>query len=96
MSPAGPRRAVRWLVSGRVQAVGFRHFTRLEAERLGVAGTVANLPDGRVEIVAAADATSLAALELRLREGPPAGRVERLDEEPIADAGWTGFRVVFR
>lgn len=40
------------LVSGRVQGVGFRASTRFYAGRLGLRGTVANLPDGRVEIFA--------------------------------------------
>ncbi len=38
------------LMSGIVQGVGFRWFVRREADRLGLAGTVRNLPDGRVEI----------------------------------------------
>ena len=43
---------VRFLVSGRVQGVGFRWFTHREAERLGIAGWARNLPDGRVEVLA--------------------------------------------
>jgi len=38
------------LLGGIVQGVGFRWFVRREADRLGLAGTVRNLPDGRVEI----------------------------------------------
>lgn len=87
--------AYRYLLSGRVQGVGFRHFTRTRARRLGVRGTVANLPDGRVEVRAAADADTLARFEDELRQGPPAGRVTDLDRQPTDDAGWDGFRVVF-
>lgn len=91
------RRAVRLLVSGRVQGVGFRHFTRKQAEELGVVGTVANLPDGRVEIEAAGEPEALAELERRVRQGPRFGQVrevERAEIEPAAE--WAAFRVVYR
>jgi acylphosphatase len=41
----------RFVVAGRVQGVGFRYYTRDAARREGLAGTVRNLDDGRVEIV---------------------------------------------
>lgn len=40
---------VRVLISGKVQGVYFRAYTKEEADRLGVKGWVRNLPDGRVE-----------------------------------------------
>lgn len=43
---------VHLFISGFVQGVGFRHFVRHEAERLGLTGWVRNLPDNRVEAVA--------------------------------------------
>lgn len=42
-------------VSGRVQSVGFRAYTRKIATNLGITGEVMNLPDGRVRICASAD-----------------------------------------
>ena len=42
--------AVRLLVSGIVQGVGFRDFTARAAARLGVMGWVRNLYDERVEV----------------------------------------------
>ena len=38
-------------IEGKVQNVGFRHFTKLNAEEVGVHGWVKNLPDGRVEVI---------------------------------------------
>ena len=46
-----PVRLTAW-VSGRVQGVGFRWWTRRRAEQLGLVGSATNLPDGRVEVIA--------------------------------------------
>ncbi len=73
----------RWLVSGRVQGVGFRWFVLRHAERLGLAGWARNLPDGRVEVVAAGPASALRDLESALRGGPTFGHVENVDKGEI-------------
>lgn len=70
----------RYRVSGRVQGVGFRAAAAATARRLGVRGWVRNLPDGRVEAVAGADAKALAQFAAWLREGPPAARVTGLEQ----------------
>jgi acylphosphatase len=74
----GMRVARRYVVSGRVQGVGFRYFTQDTARREGLSGVVRNLPDGRVEAVAEGDHASLERFEAALRHGP---------------AGHGGFRV---
>jgi acylphosphatase len=83
----------RWLVAGRVQGVGYRNFVRRQALRLGLAGVAANLPDGRVEVVAEGEEAALAELERRLRRGPPLARVTTLVQEPVAEGAgpFSGF-----
>jgi acylphosphatase len=72
----------RFLVSGFVQGVGFRWFAARHARALGLTGYARNLPDGRVEVVAAgADESALALLEERLRAGPAHARVEAVERE---------------
>ena len=68
--------------AGRVQGVGFRWFVLSEARRLGLAGWVRNNDDGSVELEAEGPASHIAALRARVAEGPPAARVDRVEELP--------------
>jgi len=80
------RTAVRLLIRGRVQGVGYRWWARDEARRLGVDGWVRNLADGAVELLAAGPAAALAELEALCRRGPAPARVTAVERAP-ADAG---------
>ena len=62
-------------ISGRVQGVGYRYFTRRIALRLGVRGWVRNLPDGSVEVHAEASADVLEEFRGELERGPAASEV---------------------
>lgn len=75
------RLARHYLVSGRVQGVGFRCFAADVAARENVHGWVRNLPDGRVEIEAEGDAEALDRFEHRVRQGPRGADVEHVDIE---------------
>jgi acylphosphatase len=89
------RVARRYLVSGRVQGVGFRYFTQAIANREGLNGQVRNLPDGRVEIVAEGDEESLVRLEAALWRGPSHARVKHVDVDSTIPSGRvTGFTIV--
>lgn len=79
------RIAVRLVVRGRVQGVGFRWWAREEARRLRLDGWVRNRADGSVELVAAGPADRLAALEELCRRGPPSARVIAVEREAAAD-----------
>jgi len=86
--------ARRYLVSGRVQGVGFRFYVLEAAESEGISGSVKNLPDGRVEVIAEGEREAVDRFEGRIRRGPPAARVEdigRTDEVPSGRV--TGFRI---
>lgn len=81
----------RFLVSGRVQGVWFRESTRREAVKLNLVGRATNLPDGRVEVVAAGRESDLNALASWLQCGPRLARVDRVSEETAEETGLSGF-----
>lgn len=72
-------RSVKAIVTGRVQGVWFRAHTRDKARELGVAGSVRNLPDGSVEIIAQGEDDRVAALLDWARLGPPMAEVADLE-----------------
>lgn len=88
------RLARRYLISGRVQGVGFRLFTQETGVREGLHGWVSNLPDGRVEIQAEGDVEALERFERTIRQGPRGARVGEVD---VTDTGLmfrdTGFHI---
>jgi len=66
-------------ITGTVQGVGFRAWTRNELLRLGLTGYVRNLPDGSVpnsskKVVSSSDQTALDQLLALLKSGPPGNR----------------------
>jgi acylphosphatase len=72
-------RRVKILVSGRVQGVYFRLFTQNKAKHFAVNGSVRNLPDGRVEIIAEAENIVIEKFIQWCRKGPVTARVDRID-----------------
>lgn len=73
--------ARRFFVSGKVQGVFYRASTVRVAEQFKLRGFARNLPDGRVEVLALGDASSLEALLNWLRQGPPLARVTAVTEQ---------------
>jgi len=80
---ADDRSAVRLLIRGRVQGVGYRDWTRAKAKVLGLDGWVRNLSTGEVEVVVAGPPGALENLIAACRSGPPSARVSDVE---IADA----------
>lgn len=78
--PTGPSHACRLVVSGRVQGVGFRYFTRRQAARLGLSGWVRNLPSGDVEVHVEGAQAGIRELIAALSRGPDWARVDAVRE----------------
>ena len=83
----------RFVVSGRVQGVGFRWFVEREAAQIGVTGWVRNRPDGDVEVMASGTRQQLSGLRQRLQEGPRAARVDHVAESPAPLLEASSFRI---
>lgn len=82
------------VVQGRVQGVGYRYFVRREAQARGLVGTVRNLADGAVEVIAEGERARLEGLVQALERGPTAAEVERVDcEWGVAEGIASGFSV---
>ena len=75
--------SARYLVSGRVQGVGFRWFVHRRASRLGLAGWVTNLRDGQVEVAVCGHPSAVRSLESALTTGPPLAHVENVEKAVI-------------
>jgi acylphosphatase len=69
----------RILVAGIVQGVAYRQSAAWEAERLGLAGWVRNLPDGRVEALAEGPRERVESLVAWCWRGPPSARVSQVE-----------------
>lgn len=78
------------IVTGKVQGVFFRAFTRDEAVRLGLSGWVRNRPNGSVEATIEGEATAVQKMLLWFQQGSPNSIVEKIetsDEPPAGGAG---------
>ena len=88
------RLSVFW--SGRVQGVGFRYTAESAALKLGVAGWVRNLPDGRVEAVVEGPEKTLKTLLDQIASGPMKKYIRGVEtrwEKPTGE--FDGFQIRF-
>jgi acylphosphatase len=86
--------ARRFIIDGEVQGVGYRYFVLRAAACHQITGTVRNLPDGRVEVIAEGERAAIAEFKKDLAAGPRLARVSSLEEFDLAVTGrYRDFRV---
>ncbi len=87
----------RIIVSGRVQGVGFRWFVSDQANDIGLKGSVKNLPDGAVEIIAQGKKEEIDRLIETVKIGNRQSYVENLEVDwpPESKHDYDGFKIVF-
>lgn len=89
------RRRLHILYSGRVQGVGFRYQAKVTATGFDVAGTVRNLPDGRVELTAEGETEELEAFREAIKESGVGPMIRREETEWSEATGeFRGFEIV--
>lgn len=72
-------------IYGKVQGVWFRGWMVREAGTLGLRGWVRNRLDGSVEALLVGDPVAVRKMVERCHDGPPAARVDRIEEQPGTD-----------
>lgn len=83
-------------ISGRIQGVLYRDFARRVAMRLALVGTVQNLPQGTVCVIAEGEEKKLHQFVKFLSKGPPLARVDNvLVKWDEATGEFSDFRIVY-
>ena len=85
--------AKRIVVSGRVQGVFYRDTCRREANRLDIAGSAQNLPDGTVEVIAEGEPDAIDELIAWCKKGPAQADVDSVDVSDAAPTGAASFKI---
>jgi acylphosphatase len=85
MAKGAPKIAKKFVITGRVQGVGYRFFAERWAYQLGICGYVKNLWDGNVEVYATGDSVAIEEFKRQLVEGPRSACVTNIMEsdEPV-------------
>ncbi len=84
------------LVSGRVQGVGYRYFTRDSARALGLSGWVRNIRGGGVEVEVEGGRAVIDRFIEELRHGPPLSRVLDVEAQEMVVSGAGGAEFFIR
>jgi acylphosphatase len=82
-------------ISGRVQGVGYRYYTRRCAKELGVTGWVRNLPGGGVEALLEGERQKVGEMLNLLKTGPSQAIVSGMDLSELECKGYEDFKIIY-
>ncbi len=82
------------MVEGKVQGVFYRQSTREKAIALGITGTVKNLPDGNVEVIATGTQEQLKQLAHWCNQGPPRAVVTKVNSTTLPLQSFKNFIII--
>ena len=84
------------IIRGRVQMVMFRDFAKRKADALGLAGSVQNMSDGSVNVVAEGEEEKLKKFIELLKKGPLLARVDDVSVKwPEPQSKFHNFQIIF-
>ena len=84
----------RFIVSGKVQGVWYRKYTKEIADSMGISGYVRNLKNGNVEVVASLKKEQFNDFLEALMKGPPLAIVNNIDIEELDEKYEGGFEII--
>jgi acylphosphatase len=85
-----------FLISGKVQGVGYRYFVMRVANDYQLSGYVRNLASGQVEVVVEGQREAVEELKKELAAGPYHAQVVQLEEKALEISGqYQGFRIEY-
>jgi acylphosphatase len=88
------QQSLKIIVQGKVQGVYYRQSTREKATELGITGTVRNLSNGNVEIVATGTDSALTQFTGWCKHGPPRAIVTDVIITPLSLQSFNGFLII--
>lgn len=84
----------RLVIQGRVQGVGFRFFTAMQAKKHKLTGTVQNCADKSVEIYCNGTESDINQFIESIRKGPPLSRVDKVQIEECPPKEYNDFSII--
>ena len=84
------------VIAGRVQLVMFRDFAQRKARKIGIMGTVENLSDGSVKVVAQGSEENLLKFISYLKRGPILAKIQDVSVKwAEAEEFFEDFKIIF-
>jgi len=87
-------KALKVIIYGKVQGVGFRNFVFLHAKKLNIRGYVKNNPDGTVEAVFEGDEDNINKMIELCKKGPERARVDKINIKDIEINNYQDFKII--